>query len=52
MEPSHVVRALGIETELGRSAIRFSLGASTTFDEIAYALDCVEKVVARTFRHR
>ena len=52
MEPSHVVEALGIEPALGRSAIRFSLGSNTTFEDIAYTLDCVEKVVARTFRHR
>jgi cysteine desulfurase len=35
--PSHVLAAMGVEPELARSALRFSLGHSTTRESI----DCV-----------
>ena len=33
-EPSHVLRALGIPDQLARSSIRFTMGHSTTSDEV------------------
>ncbi len=34
-EPSHVVAACGVERDLARSAIRISIGSSTTVDDLA-----------------
>lgn len=40
-EPSHVLRAMGISTELSRGSVRFSLGRSTTCCEVDYAVNAV-----------
>jgi cysteine desulfurase len=45
LEPSYVLRALGIGDERASSSIRFSLGRMTTEDEIAKALNYVKDVV-------
>ena len=37
LEPSHVIKALGYDTELAHTAIRFSLGRFNNADEIAAA---------------
>ena len=37
LEPSHVITALGYDTELAHTAIRFSLGRFNNADEIAAA---------------
>ena len=47
LEPSHVLRAMGVGTRAAQRAIRFSLGATTTADEIAQVLDLVPRVVSR-----
>jgi cysteine desulfurase len=39
LEPSHVLRAMGIPDTLARSAIRFSLGRFTTEEELQYVID-------------
>jgi cysteine desulfurase len=41
LEPSHVVRALGMEERLANSLVRFSLGRESTSEEV----DCVERVL-------
>ncbi len=47
VEPSHVLEALGLGPEDARSGVRFSLGASTTDDEVDRALAVVPGAVAR-----
>lgn len=40
-QPSHVLRALGLEDALAEASIRFGLGRSTTEEEVDYAADQV-----------
>lgn len=44
--PSHVLKAMGVEDELARSSIRFSLGRFTTNDDITYVIEKVRYVIA------
>lgn len=44
-KPSHVLQAMGINPDLGRASIRFSLGKNTTESEIELTIDWVKKVV-------
>ena len=44
-KPSHVLKAMGLDTDLGRSSIRFSLGKDTTDKDISDSIDWVRKVV-------
>ena len=46
LEPSHVLRAIGREDELAHSSIRFSIGASTTVEEIDYAIEIIKEKVS------
>ena len=45
LEPSHVLNAMGVSEELAHNSIRFSLGRSTTEEEIDYTIDRVVKAV-------
>lgn len=45
VEPSHVLKAIGVEDNLAYSSIRFSLGQYTTEEEIEFTIDYVKKVV-------
>lgn len=42
-KPSHVLQAMGIDDKLGRASLRFSLGKSTTEQDIIDAVDWVTK---------
>lgn len=44
-KPSHVLRAMGLDSDLGRSSIRFSLGKETTETDIDSTIGWVKKVV-------
>ena len=45
LEPSHVLRALGVAEDLAHSSIRFSLGRFNTAEEIDYAAEQAIKAV-------
>ncbi|NIF01519.1 IscS subfamily cysteine desulfurase [Pantoea sp. Acro-805] len=47
LEPSYVLRAMGVEQALAHSSLRFSLGRFTTEEEIDYAIELVNKAVSR-----
>lgn len=47
LEPSHVLAAMGVEPELARGAIRFSLGHTTTPADVERALAVVPEAVGR-----
>ena len=45
VEPSHVLRAMGVQTDLARSSIRFGLGRFNTEEEVDHVADLVIKQV-------
>jgi len=46
-QPSHVLHALGISPARAAGALRFSLGAATSADEIDFLLDTLPRIVDR-----
>jgi len=47
VEPSHVLVALGLPLDWAMGAVRFSLGRTTTTEDVDYAVDCLEPLVSK-----
>jgi cysteine desulfurase len=47
LEPSHVLRAIGLEEHLAHSSIRFGLGRFNTEEEVDYAVERIVQEVRR-----
>lgn len=45
LEPSYVLRALGLNDEMAHSSIRFSFGRFTTNEEIDHAINIIQKSI-------
>ncbi len=50
LEPSHVLAAMGVERRMADGALRFTLGWSTSEDDVERALQVVPAVVERLRR--
>jgi cysteine desulfurase len=50
-EPSHVLRAMGLDEEMARASLRFGLGRFTTAEEIDYTAQAVADAVGRLRAH-
>lgn len=44
-KPSHVLQSMGLDSDLGRASVRFSLGKETTESDIDFTVEWVKKVV-------
>mmetsp|Transcript_34456 Transcript_34456/g.45670 ORF Transcript_34456/g.45670 Transcript_34456/m.45670 type:complete len:521 (+) Transcript_34456:41-1603(+) len=47
LEPSYVLRALGVDDELAHSSLRFGIGRFSTEEEVDFVLDLLEHHVGR-----
>lgn len=47
LEPSHVLKAIGLDDEIAHGSVRFTLGKDTTADDIAYVLEQLPPMIQR-----
>ena len=47
LEPSHVIRALGLEKKLQKSLVRFSLGRESTLEQVRYVKGVLPEIIQR-----
>jgi cysteine desulfurase len=47
LEPSYVLRALGVDDELAHSSLRFGIGRFTTEEEVDFVLELLKEHVGR-----
>lgn len=47
LEPSPVIRALGVDDEIARGSIRFSFGKENTAEDVDYAVEVLTRAVER-----
>ena len=47
LEPSYVLRALGVEEEMAHTSIRFGVGRFNTDEEVDYVIDLVARKVGK-----
>ena len=47
LEPSHVLKAIGVPVEHAHGSIRLSMGRGTASEDVEYVLDRVPKVIGR-----
>eukprot|EP00640_Fibrocapsa_japonica_P001645 CAMPEP_0113933978 /NCGR_PEP_ID=MMETSP1339-20121228/1331_1 /TAXON_ID=94617 /ORGANISM="Fibrocapsa japonica" /LENGTH=496 /DNA_ID=CAMNT_0000935573 /DNA_START=29 /DNA_END=1519 /DNA_ORIENTATION=- /assembly_acc=CAM_ASM_000762 len=47
LEPSYVLRAIGVDEELAHTSLRFGIGRFTTEEEVDFAIDLLEQHVGR-----
>jgi len=47
LEPSYVLRALGLSDEMAHSSIRFSIGRFTTVEEVDFVIKLIKEKVAK-----
>jgi cysteine desulfurase len=52
LEPSHVLRAMGVPREEANSLVRFSLGRDTTEEEVEHALAVLPGIIDRVQRNQ
>ena len=47
LDPSHVLLAIGLPHEIAHGSLRLTLGASTTEEDVDYAIECLKNIVSR-----
>jgi len=47
VEPSYVLRAMGVPDDLAHASIRFGLGRFNTMEEVEYTIEEVGRIVKR-----
>ena len=47
LEPSHVLKAMGVEAAVSQGSLRFSLGRDNTEDEMDYVAEALVGIVKR-----
>jgi cysteine desulfurase len=47
MEPSYVLKALGLDDDLAHASLRLGLGRFTTSEEVDYAIGEIGKTIRR-----